>query len=321
MFICVFYKLAAVKPAMLSCCSFRSESDRKSCCCWLEAFLEYIWLILSCSMYHDMLCLTKTNICFLEHRVHLEMTVVMFWCISRSVTLAVVLRLFHSLPGVLMTLAQCQSSVDEDVPGPASAPFLDLRPDLPHHAGPQARLQDPLELVPHLPPCLDFWHHPHPHAGGEDGGSLQAGLWPQGWWAESEAEVVVLDSPVAETGLLSDSMLTPREAHRNVGQLGVCPSVGAAGWGTGGAGTQCFPLQEGLNQNTVQYTGWNVWKGTSRFWYLSFSHYRCTNLSHWIGIRADIDLTERTEYRPHLTIHTSLFVSVIITLITVTALS
>ena len=55
-----------------------------------------------------------------------------------------------------VTLARSQSSVDEDVPGPASAPFLDLRPDLPHHAGPEAGLQDPVELVSHLPPRLDL---------------------------------------------------------------------------------------------------------------------------------------------------------------------
>lgn len=57
---------------------------------------------------------------------------------------------------VWVKLAPCQSSVDEDVPGPASAPLLDLRPDLSYHAGPQAGLQDPLELVSYLPPCLDL---------------------------------------------------------------------------------------------------------------------------------------------------------------------
>lgn len=46
--------------------------------------------------------------------------------------------------------------IDEDVPGPASAPLLDLRADISHHAGPQAGLQDPLELVSHLSPRLDF---------------------------------------------------------------------------------------------------------------------------------------------------------------------
>lgn len=47
-------------------------------------------------------------------------------------------------------------SIDEDVTGPASAPLVDLFPHLPHNAGPQAGLQDPLELVSHLSPCLDF---------------------------------------------------------------------------------------------------------------------------------------------------------------------
>lgn len=67
-------------------------------------------------------------------------------------------------------------SIDEDVTGPASAPLLVLLPRLPHHAGPQAGLQDPLELVSHLSPSLDFRHHPHPHAHHPDGGALQAGL-------------------------------------------------------------------------------------------------------------------------------------------------
>lgn len=62
---------------------------------------------------------------------------------------------------------------------------------------------------------------------------------------------MVPDSPAAEAGLLSDTMLPPGEAHRNVGQCGVCPAVGAARWGAGGAGTQCFPLQEGLNLRTL----------------------------------------------------------------------
>lgn len=79
--------------------------------------------------------------------------VLYFWFLIRSlcVTLAVVLSL-----RVWVILAPCQSSVDEDVPGPASAPLLDLRPDLSYHAGPQAGLQDPLELVSYLPPCLDL---------------------------------------------------------------------------------------------------------------------------------------------------------------------
>lgn len=64
---------------------------------------------------------------------------------------------------------------------------------------------------------------------------------------------MVPGSPAAEAGFLSDTVLPPGEAHRHVGQCGVCPSLGAAGWGAGGAGTQCFPLQEGLNQRTLQY--------------------------------------------------------------------
>lgn len=58
---------------------------------------------------------------------------------------------------------------------------------------------------------------------------------------------MVPDGPAAEAGLLSDSVLPPGEAHRHVGQCGMCPSVGAARGSTGGAGAQCFPLQEGLN--------------------------------------------------------------------------
>lgn len=40
-----------------------------------------------------------------------------------------------------------------------------------------------------------------------------------------------------EVGLLSDAVLPPGEARRDVGQCGVCPPVGTAGWGTGGTGT------------------------------------------------------------------------------------
>lgn len=61
---------------------------------------------------------------------------------------------------------------------------------------------------------------------------------------------MVPDSTAAEAGLLLDSVLPSGETHRNVDQCGVCPSVGAAGWSSGGAGTQCFPLQEGLNYRT-----------------------------------------------------------------------
>lgn len=47
-------------------------------------------------------------------------------------------------------------SIDEDVTGPASAPLLVLLPRLPHHVGPQAGRQDPLELVSDFSPRLDF---------------------------------------------------------------------------------------------------------------------------------------------------------------------
>lgn len=75
-------------------------------------------------------------------------------CDSVCVTLVVVLRPLLAVgdTGSLPVL----SSVDEDVPGATSPPLLDICPHLPHHAGAQAGLQDPLELVPHLPPCLDL---------------------------------------------------------------------------------------------------------------------------------------------------------------------
>lgn len=41
----------------------------------------------------------------------------------------------------------------------------------------------------------------------------------------------------AQAGLLSHAVLPPGEAGRHVAQCGVCPAVGAAGWGTGGTGT------------------------------------------------------------------------------------
>ena len=37
-----------------------------------------------------------------------------------------------------------------------------------------------------------------------------------------------------------------------MGQFGVYPPVGPNGWSAGGARTQCFPLQEGMNHTTLQ---------------------------------------------------------------------
>lgn len=92
---------------------------------------------------------------------------------------------------------------------------------------------------------------------------------------------MVPDSSAAEAGLLSDTVLPPGEAHRHVGQCGVCPSVGAAGWGAGGAGTQCFPLQEGLSQRThKQYMVLKCKIGGQK---APFS------LIQWNGISADTD--------------------------------
>lgn len=143
---------------------------------------------------------------------------------------------------VWVTLALCQSSTDEDVPGPASAPLMDICSDLLDSAGPQAGLQNPLELVSNLPPCLDLWQYPHPHADSEDGRPLQARLWPQGGWAELEEQAVVPNSPAAKAGLLSDSVLPHGGAHKSVDQCGLHPSVGAAGWSTDRAGLQRLPL-------------------------------------------------------------------------------
>lgn len=63
---------------------------------------------------------------------------------------------------------------------------------------------------------------------------------------------MVSDGAAPEAGLLPDPVLPPGEARRHVGQCGVCPPVGAAGWGTGGTGTKCFPLQKGLIHLTLQ---------------------------------------------------------------------
>lgn len=62
---------------------------------------------------------------------------------------------------------------------------------------------------------------------------------------------MVPGSPAAEAGLLCDTVLPPGEVHGHMGECGVCPSVGAAGRSAGGTGTQCFPLQEGLNWRTL----------------------------------------------------------------------
>lgn len=208
---------------------------------------------------------------------------------DHCVTLAVVLSSLLSL-WVWMILALCQSFVDEDVSGPASAPLLDLCPYLSYYAGPQAGLQDPLELVPHLPPCLDLWHHPHSHADREDGRALQAWLWPPGWRAEPKKEVVVPDGFTPEGGFLSNTVLPPGEAHWHVGQCGVYPSVGAAGWGAGGAGTQRFPLQEGLKQRSLQYMALNCNIGDKNFLHPSISFSRCTNTICWIKISTNTDV-------------------------------
>lgn len=95
-----------------------------------------------------------------HHFVFLSNVSFLHWdrIVSCVVFLQTLLRLWSSGSSVVlawMILALRQSSVDEDVPGTTGAPFLDLRPDLPHYAGPQTGLQDPLELVPHLPSCLD----------------------------------------------------------------------------------------------------------------------------------------------------------------------
>lgn len=138
--------------------------------------------------------------------------------------------------------------VDEDVTGPASTSLLDIRSHVSHHAGTKAGLQNPLELVPNLPPGMDLWYLPHPHAGSEDGRTLQTGLWPTGWWAEPGAQVVVPDCTTAKASLLSDSLLPTGEAYGHMDQCGVRPTLGTAGRGTCWAGAQCFPLQERVIQ-------------------------------------------------------------------------
>lgn len=89
---------------------------------------------------------------------------------------------------------------------------------------------------------------------------------------------MVLDSTAAEAGLLSNTVLPPGEAYRHLDQCGVCPSVGAAGWGTGGAGTQCFSLQEGLSNLHYMTLKYNVGN------------------KHQAGAASDISFTEWFKY-------------------------
>lgn len=67
------------------------------------------------------------------------------------------LTLDQNLPVSQLTFPlQATPHLNENVSGPESPPVMDLHPHIPHHAGPQTGLQDPLELVPHLPPCMDI---------------------------------------------------------------------------------------------------------------------------------------------------------------------
>lgn len=136
--------------------------------------------------------------------------------------------------------------IDEDVPCAAGPPLLDLRPHVPYHAGPEAGLQDQMELVSDLPARVDVRHGAHPHAGGEDGRPLQVGPGAARGRGQRGAEAVVSACPAAEAGLLPLLVLAAGGAHGHVGERGVRAALGTAGRRAGGAGAQCFPIQERL---------------------------------------------------------------------------
>lgn len=105
-----------------------------------------------------------------------------------------------------------------------------------------------VELVPHLPPGLGLWRHPHPHARHQDGRPLQAWLWPTQWLPGPASACLVPDGHAAEAGLLPDAVCQAGEAGGCKADICVHTAVDNVTGGVGGAGAEYLPWEErGLN--------------------------------------------------------------------------
>lgn len=110
---------------------------------------------------------------------------------------------------------------------------------------PACSLAGAVELVPHLPARLGLWRHPHPHAGHQDGRSLQARLRPAQRLAGPATARLVHDGHAAETGLLPDAVRQAGEAGGRQAVLRLHPPVDHVAGRAGGAGLEHFPREEG----------------------------------------------------------------------------
>lgn len=102
-----------------------------------------------------------------------------------------------------------------------------------------------VELVPHLPSCLGLRRHPHPHAGHQDGRSLQARLRPAQRLAGPASARLVHDGHAAQAGLLPDAVRQAGEAGGCQVVLRLHPPVDHVAGRAGGAGPQHFSREEG----------------------------------------------------------------------------
>lgn len=98
-----------------------------------------------------------------------------------------------------------------------------------------------VELVPHLSACLGLRRHPHPHAGHQDGRSLQARLRPSQWFAGPAPARLVHDGHAAQAGLLPDTVRQTGEAGGCQAVLRLHPPVDHVAGRAGGAGLEHFP--------------------------------------------------------------------------------
>lgn len=102
-----------------------------------------------------------------------------------------------------------------------------------------------VELVPHLPPHLGLWRHPHPHARRQDGGALQTWLRPAQRLPRPASARLVHDGHVAQAGLLPDAVRQAGEAGRREADIRVYTAVDDVTGSAGGAGAQYLSWEEG----------------------------------------------------------------------------
>lgn len=102
-----------------------------------------------------------------------------------------------------------------------------------------------VELVPHLPSRLGLRRHPHPHAGHQDGRSLQARIRPAQWLPGLASACLVHDRHVAQASLLPDAVRQAGEAGRRQAVFRLHPPVDHAAGRAGGAGPEHFSREAG----------------------------------------------------------------------------